>query len=116
MKTTYQPMRVEGTKAHPLIEPIKDHGRALAVAVSVARYPLDKPLEGVRYVVYRDGKVCECAVCLVFAKERLFEPNVCRSCTMELERPGHSAENVEASKAHAERRAVRRVKIVYEPF
>lgn len=111
----YQPMRVEGTEAHPLIEPTKDHDRALAVAVSVARYPLDKPLEGVRYLVYKDGHPCNCAVCLTFVKEGLFEPNVCRSCRVELERPGHSASNVEASKAFSEKRLPRRVRVIYEP-
>lgn len=78
--TTYQPMRVEGKEVHPLIGSTESHDRALAVAVSVARYPLDKPLDGVRYLVYRDGRPCNCATCLVFVKESLFEPNVCRSC------------------------------------
>jgi hypothetical protein len=97
MKTPYQPMRVEGREAHPLIEPVADHDRALACAVSVAKYPLDKPLPGVRYLVYRDGKPCGCKTCQVFANDGLFDPNVCRGCVVELERPGHSASNVEAN-------------------
>lgn len=78
---TYDAMRVEGGEAHPMIQPTT-HDWALAIALSVARYPIDSPLDGVRYLVYRDGLPCGCKTCAALSKEGLFDPNVCRQCAI----------------------------------
>ena len=80
MTVKYIPMRVEGKEAHPLVEQSKNHDHALATALSIARYPLDVPLENVRYVVYKNGKPCDCETCRTLDKESLFDPNVCSHC------------------------------------
>ena len=114
MKTLWQPMRVEDGNPIPLMEVCTSHDHALGVAIYVARYPLVTPLPGVQYVVYKDGKLCTCETCVTLGKEKVFNPNYCTHCQLEHEEPGVTAQNLEASKAFAEGRRTRDVKLVYE--